>query len=229
MTEILVVEDNAEMKILIEGALDDYHLFFASTLKEAAQFLSKKKYSLILLDLGLPDGDGFKLLTELTSNAENRNLPVIILSGKSETANKVMAFSIGAEDFISKPFDPIELKARVAAKIKKSQQMAEKSEIIKIADLTINIPKQKVWISQKSGSQQEVDLTSLEFRLLITLAKSPERVYSREFLLDAVWGKAINITDRTVDTHIGHLRKKLSGSKTKIDTVIGSGYRFILG
>src|ERR1700733_5379475 len=99
MRDMLVVEDNAEMRILGEAALDEYQLTFSSSLKEA---INKKRFELILLDLGLPDGDGLKFLAELSAQAETKDIPVIILSGKSETVNKVMAFSIGAEDFVTK-------------------------------------------------------------------------------------------------------------------------------
>lgn len=224
---MLVVEDNAEMRILVEAALDEYQLTFSSTLKDAKEAITKKKFELILLDLGLPDGDGLKFLAELSATAETKDIPVIILSGKSETVNKVMAFSIGAEDFISKPFDPLELKARVTAKLRKSEKLQQLSEVLRIGDLKIDVLKQKVWI-QKQADTEAVDFTTLEFKLLLNFARAPERVFTRDFLLNEVWGMNVSITDRTVDTHIGHLRKKLAHSHTKIETVIGSGYRFLV-
>jgi len=224
---MLVIEDNAEMRILVEAALDEYQLTFSSTLKEAKEALLKKKHEMILLDLGLPDGDGMKFLAELSGQPETKDIPVIVLTGKSETVNKVMAFSIGAEDFVSKPFDPLELKARVAAKLRKHEKQQQLSEILKIGDLKIDVLKQKVWIV-KGQDNEAVDLTTLEFKLLLNFARAPERVFTRDFLLNEVWGMNVSVTDRTVDTHIGHLRKKLSHSRTKIETVIGSGYRFLI-
>lgn len=224
---MLVVEDNAEMRILVEAALDEYQLTFSSTLKEAKEALNRKRFELILLDLGLPDGDGLKFLAELSAQVETKDIPVIILSGKSETVNKVMAFSIGAEDFIAKPFDPLELKARVAAKLRKSEKQQQLSEVLRVGDLKIDVLKQKVCI-QKSADVENVELTTLEFKLLLNFARAPERVFTRDFLLNEVWGMNVSITDRTVDTHIGHLRKKLAHSRTKIETVIGSGYRFLV-
>ena len=224
---MLVIEDNAEMRILVEAALDEYQLTFSSTLKDAKEAISKKRFELILLDLGLPDGDGLKFLAELSGQPESKDIPVIILSGKSETVNKVMAFSIGAEDFISKPFDPLELKARVTAKLRKSEKAHQLSEILRSGDLKIDVLKQKVWI-QKQQEAEAVELTTLEFILLLTFVRAPERVFTRDFLLNEVWGMNVSVTDRTVDTHIGHLRKKLSHSRTKIETVIGSGYRFLI-
>ena len=224
---MLVVEDNAEMRILVEAALDEYQLTFSSSLKEAKEAILLKRHELILLDLGLPDGDGLKFLAELSAQAETKDIPVIILSGKSETVNKVMAFSIGAEDFIAKPFDPLELKARVSAKLRKSEKQHHLAEILRAGDLKIDVLKQKVWI-QHNQETESVELTTLEFKLLLNFVRAPERVFTRDYLLNEVWGMNVSITDRTVDTHIGHLRKKLARSRTKIETVIGSGYRFLI-
>lgn len=225
--EILVVEDNPEMAILIQAALDEHEVSVCHTLKESAAIIKKKNFQLIILDLGLPDGDGLKFLTDLTGKPETKDTPIMILSGKSDTTNKVMAFSMGAEDFISKPFDPLELKARVSSKLRKQEKVQNRGELLRIGDLQINIPKQKVWISKKDDLEP-VDLTSLEFKILLCFAKAPEIIFSRDNLLNEVWGSDINITDRTVDTHVGHLRKKLSHSKTSIETVVGSGYRFLI-
>src|SRR5690349_18852603 len=107
MKDLLIIEDSPEMRILIEASLSDYQLTFSDTIRESTSLLKKKKFDLLLLDLGLPDGDGLKFLTEVLSNHEINTSPVIILSGKAETANKVLAFSVGAEDFIAKPFDPL--------------------------------------------------------------------------------------------------------------------------
>ncbi|MGZ3722470.1 MAG: response regulator transcription factor [Bdellovibrionales bacterium] len=228
MRNMLVIEDNAEMRILVEAALDEYQLTFSSTLKEAKEALLKKKFEMILLDLGLPDGDGLKFLAELSGQPETKDIPVIVLTGKSETVNKVMAFSIGAEDFVSKPFDPLELKARVAAKLRKSEKAQQLSEVLRIGDLKIDVLKQKVWINRSASDAEAVELTSLEFKLLLNFVRAPERVFTRDYLLTEVWGMNVSVTDRTVDTHVGHLRKKLAHSRTKIETVIGSGYRFQL-
>lgn len=227
MRTVLVIEDNAEMRILVEAALDEYQLAFSATLKEAKENLRGQRFDLILLDLGLPDGDGLKFLAEISGQPQSKDVPVIILSGKSETVNKVMAFSIGAEDFIAKPFDPLELKARVAAKLRKSEKQQGLSEMLRAGDLKIDVLKQKVWIQSGAGEGEAVDLTTLEFKLLLNFARAPERVFSRDFLLNEVWGMNVSVTDRTVDTHIGHLRKKLAHSRTKIETVIGAGYRFL--
>ena len=224
--KLLLVEDNEVMRVLAANTLKEFSLSMASTLKEAQALMQNNTFDLILLDIGLPDGDGLAFLNQLSSSPETQ-IPVIIISGKTDIANKVTAFSFGAEDFISKPFDPIELKARVAAKLKKLEQAKSNSDLMRVGDLLITVSKQKVVI-QGNGADQPVDLTTLEFKLLLALAKHPERVYSREHLLSEVWGNDLSVTLRSVDTHVAHLRKKIHKSKIKIDTVIRSGYRLLI-
>lgn len=224
MKNILCVEDNAEIQILVEAALDQHHVTLARTLAEAKAALKKTTYDLVILDLELPDGDGMKFLAEI---GDGNEIPVFILTGRTETANKVIAFSLGVDDFISKPFDPLELRARVNAKLKKTSTQADQQAVLKLKDLTIDVEKQRVTIA-KAGSPENVSLTSIEFRLLLTFARSPDRVFSRAQLLDKVWGSDIAVTDRTVDTHVGHLRKKIAASQVKIETVLNEGYRLLI-
>lgn len=227
MQRLLLVEDNEVMRVLAANTLKEFSLSMASTLKEAQVLMQTNAFDLILLDIGLPDGDGLTFLNHL-SNASGAQTPVIIISGKTDIASKVTAFSFGAEDFISKPFDPIELKARVSAKLKKIEQAKTSSDQLKIGDLIITVSKQKVVIQSGGNDQMPIDLTTLEFKLLLSLAKHPERVYTREHLLSEVWGNDLSVTLRSVDTHVAHLRKKIHKSKVKIDTVIRSGYRLLI-
>ncbi|MES2802015.1 MAG: response regulator transcription factor [Bdellovibrionota bacterium] len=227
MQKLLLVEDNEVMRALAANILKEFSLSMATTLKEAQALMQSNTFDLILLDIGLPDGDGLTFLNHL-SNASGAQTPVIIISGKTDIASKVTAFSFGAEDFISKPFDPIELKARVSAKLKKIEQAKTNSDQIKIGDLVITVSKQKVIIQGVDNEQLPVDLTTLEFKLLLSLAKHPERIYTREHLLSEVWGNDLSVTSRSVDTHVAHLRKKIHKSKVKIDTVIRSGYRLLI-
>lgn len=223
MKTILCVEDNAEIQILVEAALDQHRVTLASTLADAKTLLKKQTFDLVILDLELPDGDGMKFLTEIGDS-----VPVFILTGKTETANKVIAFSLGVDDFIAKPFDPLELRARVNAKMKKTATAHDQQAVMKFKDLTIDVEKQRVTIVKPAGAPGTISLTSIEFRLLLTFARSPDRVFSRTQLLDKVWGSDIAVTDRTVDTHVGHLRKKISGSNVKIETVLNEGYRLLV-
>lgn len=226
MKSILCIEDNAEIQILVEAALDQHRVTLAKTLGEAKAALKKQTFDLVILDLELPDGDGMKFLAEI---GEGRETPVFILTGRSETANKVIAFSLGVDDFISKPFDPLELRARVNAKLKKTASAQDQQAVMKLKDLTIDVEKQRVTIVKgASAAPENVSLTSIEFRLLLTFARSPDRVFSRAQLLDKVWGSDIAVTDRTVDTHVGHLRKKIGASVVKIETVLNEGYRLLI-
>lgn len=227
MYNLLLIEDNEVIRVLAQNALKEFYLSAAPTLKEAEILMRKNVYDLILLDIGLPDGDGLTFLNHLSSLPPSSQTPVIIISGKTDIASKVTAFSFGAEDFISKPFDPIELRARISAKLKKLEQAKVQSDQLKIGDLNITVSKQRVCL-QTGAEQTPIDLTTLEFKLLLTLAKYPERVYSREYLLSEVWGNDLSVTLRSVDTHIAHLRKKIHKSKVKIDTVIRSGYRMLI-
>lgn len=221
------MEDNVEIQILLEACLDGHQLVFATTVKEAARLLESHMYDMAILDLGLPDGDGLEILTFLYGRRQEHEIPVIVLSGKSDTSSKVLAFSVGAEDFVSKPFDPAELRARVVAKLKRYERLNDSSEWLRIGDLNLSVPMQKVLLKTKDGKEQAIELTSLEFKLLHTLLRAPERVFTRDYLLDRVWGNQMSVVDRTVDTHISHLRKKLGESQIEIETVVGSGYRLL--
>lgn len=230
MKQILCVEDNPETILILKHVLKDYHVDISQDLKESRQFLAQKKYDLITLDLSLPDGDGLKFLEELSTSSSLKNTPVFILTVHEEIPYKVSAFSLGACDYIVKPFDSKEFIARIDAIIRRSSAStnANPSALtpIRCGDLTISIPKQKVWISSKiSDEEQLVALTSLEFRLLLNLAQAQGKVLSRSLLLKEIWGEEMHVTDRTVDTHIGHLRKKINNSKVQIQTVVGEGYK----
>lgn len=225
MVEILAIEDSTEMQILIESALTGHRISFSGSLSDARNQMRDRKFDLLILDIGLPDGDGLGFLSEISPGG-TPEIPVVILSGRTQISNKVAAFSIGADDFIGKPFEPAELRVRVESKLRKIALKSDRSEYFRTGDLNFDVPKQKVLVQRAIGTE-EVDLTSIEFRLLLTLARNPERVYSREQLLSSVWGDNVTVTDRTVDTHIAHLRKKLILSQSTINTVIGSGYRFL--
>ena len=226
MKSILCIEDNPEIQILVEGSLSHYRVVPVSTLSEAKVRIDTEKFALVILDLELPDGDGLKFMSQNASHPNLKSAPVIVLTGKSETANQVIAFSLGVEDFVAKPFDPLVLRARVDAKIRKTEAVADRDSNLRLKDLLIDIPKQRVYRTTASG-QEAINLTSIEFKLLVTFGRAPERVFSRNQLLDEVWGNGVAITDRTVDTHVGHLRKKISDSQVKIETVINEGYRLV--
>jgi DNA-binding response OmpR family regulator len=226
MAEILCVEDSQEFQILIAKALQGHSVKMASTLREATSIVEKQPFDLVVLDLALPDGNGIQFLEHLNGAPEKSQLPVFVLTSSDELSNKIAAFSIGVEDYICKPFNALEFKARVDSKLRKAKALQQKVDQIEVGDLSISVPGQRVFV-RNSQSEKPIDLTSLEFRILRLLAGRPDCLFTREQLIDQIWGVGTYISDRTVDTHISRLRKKLLNSSVRIDTVFGEGYRLL--
>jgi two-component system KDP operon response regulator KdpE len=223
---ILLIEDDLTIQTMVRLALSSYQVFQAPTLQEAKSLLKDKKFSAILIDIGLPDGDGLRLLNELASQNNRDPIPLLILSGKSDISNKVAAFSFGAEDFIAKPFDPLELQARVSAKIRKNQERGPHRGSRAFGDLILDLDRQKAF-HQDKGIETDLQLTSLELRILNLLTHRLENVYSREQILQQVWGDTF-VSDRTVDSHIAHLRAKIRPTHLNVETAKNFGYRAVL-
>ena len=228
MTEkILAIEDSPESYELIRRALGDaYQIEGARTLAEAAQKINKTAYDLILLDVMLPDGDGYRLCSLLQTDEAMRATPIIFLTAKNALSDKVLGFQVGADDFITKPFDSLELKARVDAKIRKRDRVRRDANLLRVGDLEVDKDAQRASIL-RDGSAEELDLTPIEYKLLVNLMNEPNRVLSRDELLDVVWGKNIHVYSRSVDTHVSKLRKKLGDKSEMIESVHGTGYRMI--
>jgi two-component system phosphate regulon response regulator PhoB len=223
---ILLVEDSLDAFNLVKRALgSSAQLEWAKSLGEASRILQKKIFDLILLDVMLPDGDGYRLCSILQTDDQLKNVPVIFLTAKNSVSDKVLGFSVGAEDFISKPFDGLELKARVDSRLRKRDREKVESDILKFGDLEINKSTQRVQIYE-NGQTVQVDLTPIEFKLLLFLSKELGKVYSRDEILNSVWGESIHVYSRSVDTHISKLRKKLGTKADYVESVHGSGYRF---
>lgn len=228
MHSILLVEDSVDAYNLVKRAIGgSLHLEWTKSLAEATAILQKKAFDLILLDVMLPDGDGFRLCSVLQTDDQLKNIPVIFLTAKNSVSDKVLGFSVGADDFISKPFDPLELKARVESRLRKRDRERVESDILRIGELEINKSTQKVQILE-NGQAMDVDLTPIEFKLLLFLCKEINKVYSRDEILNSVWGESIHVYARSVDTHISKLRKKLGSKAGYIESVHGSGYRFTI-
>lgn len=238
MKTILSVEDNREIQILVKAALEQHSVYGVETVQAAREFLSRQSVDLLILDIELPDGNGLDFLAEIEGTAT----PTFILTANTEISKKLIAFSLGADDFLTKPFDPLELRARVNAKLKKSTKTSEERNLIRLRNVTVEIESQRVYINRSGSNRPDLDhtagggepnkvpinLTSMEFRLLVTFIRSPDKVFSRQALLDRVWGIDVNVTDRTVDTHVNHLRRKMKDSDIKIETVLSEGYRLLV-
>jgi len=228
MARILVVEDSSEERHLIARALaSGERLVFAASVAEGLERLRSEVFDLALLDVTLPDGDGFQLLSLLRNDERLGELPVVFLTARSATPDKVLAFSLGAEDYLEKPWDPQELRARVQARLRRLQAASEQAPVLRRGDLCLDLGSYRLFAC--SGDvETELELTPHEFRLLYRLASREDQVFDRAHLLEAVWGSTV-VTERTVDTHVYNLRRKLGPYGRCIESVRGVGYRFRSG
>jgi two-component system phosphate regulon response regulator PhoB len=224
MGKILIIEDSPEIVRILKDCLKNFELYFCTSLKSAKDQIEKNsQFDMILLDVGLPDGDGFSFLTSIRNQAQEMSAPVIFLTSRSDTADIIMGFSLGAEDYISKPFNPFELKARIEAKMKIIKEREGKSEIIQVGELKLNLATHKAFVS--TGTEfVDANLTPLEFKIISFFAKNADHVFTRDQLIDQIWGSGISINDRAVDTHMSNLRKKIKMSGYTIQSIYGTGY-----
>lgn len=225
--QLLLIEDSEEIFTLVNQALSSLtQIVWVKSVSEAREILKKETFRLILLDVGLPDGSGFDFCTELHAQNKLIETPVFFLTAKSELSEKVLGFSAGADDYIVKPFAPLELRARVEARLRKMEQLKDQSGHYRWKELEIDTQRQKVWIVSDSNEKTVVDLTALEFKLLALFAKKPEAVISRDDILNEIWGEDVHVYSRSVDTHVSKLRKKLGPRSELIESVHGTGYKF---
>lgn len=226
MSQILCVEDSHEFYMYLAKILKNHTLTHAVTLHDAFKLVDngRASFDLVLLDISLPDGNGIKALSALREAFPEKNVPFIILSSDSDVLSKVAAFGMGVDDYVTKPPDATELVARIEARLRSSKAAQTDRNHIQIGDLKIDSDRMSVEQSTVTGVQA-IDLTPSEFKLLKLLCARPGQVYNRDHLIDHVWGLAKHITQRTVDAHISHLRKKLKTSNVKIETVLSVGYK----
>lgn len=227
--QILCIEDSKEFQIYLSAALKEYSIVFASNVSEALRLAESKRgnFDLILLDVSLPDGNGLKILPRLKEVLLPRFVPVIIISADEDVVTKVAAFGVGADDYVSKPSDINELRARIEARLRTAKVLEGEKSSVHYGDLSIDLDKMTVEVANDSG-RETVELTPFEFKILKLLISRPGQVYTREVIIDRVWGLDKYITTRTVDAHISHLRKKLSQSQVLIETVLSTGYKLVI-
>ncbi len=218
MKKILVVEDNRLEQELIRACLgESYALYFVGEAAAAAGALRETKPDLVLLDVTLPDGNGYEVFASLRDEGLGAEIPVVFLTGRDEPQAKVRAFSLGADDYVVKPFEPLELKARVETRLAKRRAPASMTR----GPLRLDPTRMRVDLEEG----EVLDLTPNEFRILFRLAEDPGRARSREELLRALWADTA-VTPRTIDTHIYSIRTKLGPHRGCIETVSRVGYRF---
>ena len=220
MSRILVVDDEK----MIRNVVREYAEFEGDEVSEAGdgmeavEICRKNDYDIIIMDVMMPRLDGFSACKEIRKIKE---IPVIMLSARGEEYDKLFGFEIGIDDYVVKPFSPKELMARVRAVIKRNTKSSEKTDIIKIEGLEINIPSRDVIVDGK-----RISMTPKEYDLLFFLVKNKNLALTREKLLEEVWGFDFYGDDRTVDTHIKMLRNSLGEYRKFIVTLRGMGYKF---
>ncbi len=221
---ILVVEDEKPIREMIAFGLrrSGYEVSEAADTSRARACIADKRPDLILVDWMLPDMSGLELTRLLKRDKETREVPVIMLTARSDEHDKVAGLDSGADDYVTKPFSPRELLARIAAVLRRTAP-ASANEVIEFNGLKLDDSSHRVTVGD-----QVVTLGPTEYRLLLFFMSHPERVYTRSQLLDRVWGGNVYVEERTVDVHIRRLRKALEAFKADhyIQTVRGAGYRF---
>jgi two-component system alkaline phosphatase synthesis response regulator PhoP len=227
-TRILVAEDERDVAELIRYTLarEGFDVVIATNGSEALRQAREGRPDLMLLDLMLPQVNGWELCRRLKQDPATRALPVIMLTARAEEADKVLGFELGADDYVTKPFSTRELVARVRAVVRRSRppESEDRKHRIKVGDLVVDRQRFEVTVGGRA-----VALTPKEFELLATLAAEPGRVFGRDVLLDLVWGRDGFVEPRTVDVHLARLRAKFLAARLPepaIETVRGVGYRY---
>ena len=221
---ILIIEDEPDIRKTLEYNIsrEGYKVVCASSLSKGKEHINSSDFSLILLDLMLPDGSGLDLCREIKSDKDKSSTPIIILTAKDDEVDKVVGFELGADDYVTKPFSVRELILRIKAILKRGESKKETLEVQRqFGELTMDIDSHEAFVNN-----EQIILTALEFRLLRQLVDRRGRVQSRDQLLSDVWGYSAEVTTRTVDTHIKRLREKLGTMGKYIQTIRGVGYKF---
>jgi two-component system alkaline phosphatase synthesis response regulator PhoP len=220
--KVLVVDDDSDIVELLEYNLtkEGYSVVTASNGKKAIEVAKTFIPDLILLDIMMPQLDGIETGRMLRQNPDIKNTYILFLTARSEEYSEVAAFEVGADDYITKPIKPRALMSRINALFRREAQKAESGDTIEILDLSIN---RKNYTVTQAGEKSTV-LPKKEFELLFFLAQTPNKVFSRDELLQKIWGADIYVLERTVDVHIRKLREKLGDSYIK--TLKGVGYMF---
>jgi two-component system phosphate regulon response regulator PhoB len=221
---ILVVDDEPDLLELVRVNLTEsgYEVETAASGREALDQIRRAPPDLVILDLMLPDLSGTEVCRRIRSDATLAGLPILMLTARSEEVDRVVGFELGADDYVTKPFSPRELTLRVRAVLRRKGPAEAPASILVHGPLRIDAERHRCFVDEV-----EVDLTAKEFDLLRALMARAGRVMSRDRLLDEVWGSEINVTARTIDTHVKRLREKIGRAGDMIETVRGVGYRFI--
>jgi two-component system, OmpR family, alkaline phosphatase synthesis response regulator PhoP len=224
--KILLVEDAEDILELVRYNLskEGYQVICVPSGEDALCAVRQTSFDLILLDLMLPGVDGLEVCRRLRQDLNTARIPVIIITAKSEETDVVVGLELGADDYVTKPFSPRVLIARIRSVLRRRQEgnvLEEQAEVLRLRDLHIDLSRHEVFVQGEA-----VRLTATEFGILLCLARRPGWVFSRYQIVEAVRGEDYSVTDRAVDVQIAGLRKKLGSFGNSIETVRGVGYRF---
>jgi two-component system, OmpR family, alkaline phosphatase synthesis response regulator PhoP len=227
MKTILVVDDEPKIVLVARDYLEHagFSVLAAFDGKSALASTRSAKPDLVILDLGLPDLDGLDVTRKLR-HAYASSVPIIMLTARGEETDKLVGLELGADDYVTKPFSPKELVARVRAVLRRSDAWRANAEadIVRAADLTLDVPRMRATVGDRP-----LDLTPTEFQLLATLARQPGRIFTRAQLLDAIRGVAFESYERAIDAHIKNIRRKIEPNPRQpryLLMVYGVGYKF---
>jgi len=222
MPTVLVVDDEPKIAQLARDYLEHagFAVLTAGDGPSALQSARTRHPDLIVLDLGLPGLDGLEVMRSIRASGTT---PIVVLTARDTELDKLLGLELGADDYVTKPFSPRELVARVRAVLRRSERAVEPAERIEVGELALDVPRLRTTVTGRS-----VELTATEFQLLATMAREPGRVFTRSQLLDAVHGVAFESYERAIDAHIKNIRRKLEPDPARpryVQTVYGVGYR----
>ena len=220
---VVVIDDEKDLIELVRYNLEKegFDVIGAMNGEAGLEIARQHRPNLILLDLMLPGMDGLEVCRRIRSDNSTVRIPIIILTAKADEPDRIVGLELGADDYITKPFSPRELAARVKAVLRRAGDHQEPAEVIRRGDLLVDVARHEV-----SCKGAKVSLTATEFRILQFLASRPGRVYSRNEIMDAAMGHDSAVLDRTIDVHVAAIRKKLGKCGELIETLRGVGYKF---
>ena len=223
MKTVLVVDDEPLIVQLARDYLQHagFAVVSASDGKAALAAARSSRPDLVVLDLGLPEIDGLDVARALRRDS---NIPIVMLTGRGDEADKIAGLEIGADDYVTKPFSPKELVARIRAVLRRTERPPDSGDVVRAGEVTLDVPRMRVRVGDRA-----VELTPTEFQLLAALARAPGRIFTRAQLLDAVHGVAFESYERAIDAHVKNIRRKLEPDPRVpryLLTVYGVGYRF---
>lgn len=226
MATILLVDDSPEIKEVVTAVLRKDHVIeWAKTLAEAQTYIdSGREADLVLLDIDLPDGNGMDFLSQAADRFESQGIGVIFLTGTNNVHSRVRSFTLGALDYIPKPFDIVEFQVRVNAKLKATSDRTAVQSVLTKGNISVDLVRQQAF-EVSADNRRQLELTPVEFRMLLLFLQRDGTVVTRREILDTVWGQAAHVSARCVDHHVCGLRKKISTTGQKIESIYGVGYR----